>query len=89
MSNVKPECISSTEGGALDSCVLLFGEQHERLDFITERRWSELLEKKKTIWLSSLRNNQIIYSLLITEILLFSGLGIIGITITLCIHNLH
>lgn len=61
---------------ALDSCVLLFREQHERLDFITERRWSELLEKKKTIWLSSLGNNQIIYSLLITEILLFSGLGI-------------
>ena len=32
---------------ALDSCVLLFREQHERLDFITERRWSELFKKKK------------------------------------------
>ena len=32
---------------ALDSCVVLFREQHERLDFITERRCTELLKKKK------------------------------------------
>lgn len=44
---------------ALDSYVLLFREQHERLDFITERRCTELLKKKNTIWLSREQPNYI------------------------------
>ena len=74
MSEVKPAS-AVRRVGALEPCVPLFGEQRERLGFIIERRWSELL-KKKSIWLSSVGNTQIIYSLLITEILLFAVLGI-------------
>ena len=48
---------------ALDSCVLLFREQHERLDFITERRWSELLEKKKNHMAKFFREQPNIYIL--------------------------
>lgn len=55
MSNLNASAVPQKGGGLGFLCAVIWG-QHERLDFITERRWSELLEKKKkTIWLSSFR----------------------------------